>query len=62
MVAPRRYLEERADGRGFTEEDIEDEAGILIAPHDTVLWQAWRGGVSLLGVDLPRSARPSLLE
>ncbi len=62
MVAPRQYLAERAKDRGFTEEDIEDEAGLLIAPHDTVLWQAWRGGVSLLGVDLPRNPRLGLLD
>lgn len=57
IVAPRQYLAERAGQKGFTEEDIEDAAGKLIAPYDTVLWQAWRGGVSLWGIELPPRRR-----
>jgi hypothetical protein len=58
LVAPRQYLFERSGNTGLTEEDIEKEAGKLIAPFETVLWQAWRGGVSLLDVE-PRSSRRS---
>lgn len=56
LVAPVSYLVERGGTSGFTEEDIEQEAGTLIAPHDTVMWQAWRGGVPLLDVE-PRVPR-----
>ncbi|WP_237481873.1 hypothetical protein [Lichenibacterium dinghuense] len=56
MVAPVSYLIERGGNSGFTEDDIEQEAGTLIAPHDTVMWQALRGGVPLLDVE-PRSPR-----
>ncbi len=52
IVAPRQYLFERAKSEGLTEEDLEEEAGKLIAPYETVLWQAWRGGVSLWDVEL----------
>jgi hypothetical protein len=52
IVAPRQYLFERAGTAGLTEEDIEEEAGKLMAPYETVLWQAWRGGVSLWDVEL----------
>jgi hypothetical protein len=54
MVAPVDYLVERAGASGFTDDDIEEEAGKLIAPHDTVMWQAWRGRIPLLGVE-PRA-------
>ena len=47
-----RYLFERAGSVGLTEEDLEEEAGKLIAPYETVLWQAWRGGVSLWDIEL----------
>lgn len=56
MVAPVSYLFERGGTSGFTEDDIEQEAGKLIAPHDTVMWQAWRAGVPLLDVE-PRVPR-----
>ena len=56
LVAPVSYLFERGEASGFTEDDIEQEAGTLIAPHDTVMWQAWRAGVSLLDVE-PRVPR-----
>jgi len=57
MVAPREYLAERGRHRGFTEEDIEEEAGKLIAPYETVLWQAWRAGTTFWDVELPNSRR-----
>jgi hypothetical protein len=56
ILAPRQYLFERAGNSSLTEEDIEKEAGKLMAPYDTVLWQAWRGGVSLWDVE-PRTPR-----
>lgn len=56
LVAPVSYLKERAGETGFTEDDIEVEAGTLIAPHDTVLWQAWRAGVPLPDVE-PRAPK-----
>ncbi|MFZ0210503.1 MAG: hypothetical protein WAL59_31100 [Roseiarcus sp.] len=58
LVAPRSYLFERGGKAGFTEEDIEEVAGDLVAPHDTVYWQALRGGVPLLDVE-PRQPRQS---
>ena len=60
IAAPRSYLFERGEKTGFTEEDIEDEAGRLIAPAETVLWQAWRAGVPLLGVYTPQQQPNSL--
>jgi len=59
MLAPRVYLQERANRYGFTADDIEEQASILICPYDTVLWQASRAGIPLRGVDLPTSHRPT---
>jgi hypothetical protein len=56
-LAPRDYLIERFGRLGLTEEDLEIEAGKLIAPYETVLWQAWRGGVSLWDAELPTPRR-----
>jgi hypothetical protein len=58
LLAPRSYLLERGGKLGFTDEDIEEVAGDLKAPHDTIYWQALRGGVPLLGVE-PRQPRQS---
>jgi hypothetical protein len=57
MLAPQDYLRERAGRWGFTSEDIEDAAGDLIAPFQTVQWQAYRAGVDLWDVDLSRPPR-----
>jgi len=57
MVAPQQYLLARARDGAFTEEDIEEEAGRLIAPYDTVMWQAQRAGVELWGVERPTQRR-----
>ena len=57
MVAPRHYLYERAGRAGFNAEDLQEEAGRLVAPYETVMWQAWRGGVSLWDLELPTSRR-----
>jgi hypothetical protein len=57
MVAPRAYLQDLGYDTGFTEEDIEDQAHYLIAPQETVKWQAWRAGVPLLGVDMQTAPR-----
>jgi hypothetical protein len=57
IVAPQSYLLERGEKSGFTDEDIEEEAGKLVVPYATVLWQAWRAGVPLLGVDTPLQER-----
>jgi hypothetical protein len=59
MVAPRQYMVERWGKIGLTEEDIEKEAGKLIAPYETVLWQAWRAGVARVDVE-PRSSYRNL--
>jgi hypothetical protein len=61
LVAPQEFLKERAGEYGFTSDNIEDMAGNLIAPYETVLWQSFRAGIRLRGVDLPINRQPRLL-
>lgn len=60
MLAPQEVLIERAHQRGFTSDDLEEEASDLIAPYETVLWQAWRANIPLVGVELPPPRRAGL--
>jgi hypothetical protein len=53
MVAPQEVLRDLADKKGFSGDQIEEQAGKLIAPFDAVLWQALRAGVELYDVELP---------
>jgi hypothetical protein len=61
MLAPQQLLIERANGRGFTADDLEAQASRLISPYDTVLWQSVRAGIPLWDVDLPAPKRVALI-
>lgn len=60
MLAPQEVLRIRARDRELTSDELEAEASELIAPYDTVLWQAWRANIPLVGVDLPPPRRAGL--
>jgi hypothetical protein len=53
LLAPQRYLQDRAPPHGFTSDNIERIAGDLVCPYETVMWQAFRAGVPLRGIELP---------
>jgi hypothetical protein len=53
LIAPHEYLHERAPKHGFTSDQIEDIAGKLICPYETVVWQAYHAGIPLRGIELP---------
>ena len=61
LLAPRAYLQNRAPRHGFTSDQIEDIAGELICPYETVLWQAHHAGIPLRGVDLPPPQYPEIV-
>lgn len=61
LLAPRIYLENRAPKHGFTSDQIEDIAGELICPYETVVWQAHHAGIPLRGVELPPPQYPAIV-
>jgi hypothetical protein len=61
LLAPRAYLQGRAPTRGFTSDQIEDIAGELICPYETVVWQAHHAEIPLRGVELPPPQYPAIV-
>jgi hypothetical protein len=60
LLAPREYLQSRAPKHGFTSDQIEDLAGELICPFETVARQAYHAKIPLRGVELPVLQQPSI--
>jgi hypothetical protein len=61
LLAPRYYLQGRAPRHGFTPDQIEDIAGELICPYETVVWQAYHAGIPLRGIELPAPQNPEIV-
>jgi len=61
LLAPRDYLREVSPKHGLVSDDIEDIAGDLICPYETVLWQAYHASIPLRGIDLPAPQFPSIV-
>jgi hypothetical protein len=61
LLAPREYLRGRAPPHGFTSDQIQDMAGELICPFETVVWQAHHAGIPLRGVGLPAPEHPAIV-
>ena len=61
MVAPREALLARANRNGFDDEYLQDLAGEFICPYETVMWQAWRAGIPLRGINMMRPQRALVL-
>ena len=61
LLAPRVYLQNRAPRHGFTPDQIEDVAGDLVCPYETVVWQAYHAGIPLRVVELPAPQFPAIV-
>jgi hypothetical protein len=61
MVAPRQALLARAPREGFDDDDLLFWAGEFVCPYETIKWQAYRAGIPLRGVELPRPYRAPIL-
>jgi hypothetical protein len=61
LLAPSVYLRRRAPQHGFTSDQIEDIAGELICPYEAVVWQAYRAGIPLRGMEPPAPQHPAIV-
>ena len=57
MLAPKKALCGLASRNGFDSDDLEDIASDFICPYPTVMWQAYRAGIPLRGIELPFGGR-----
>ncbi len=53
LLAPQNHLLEIAPRHGFDDEDLEALASEFICPYSTVMWQAYRAGIPLRGIEIP---------
>lgn len=61
LLAPQQYLQGRAPSHGFTSDGIEQIAGDLVCPYETVVWQAFHARVPLRGIELPAPQHPMIV-
>lgn len=61
LLAPQSMLAQNAPKYGLDSDDIQSIASMLVCPYDTVMWQAYRAGVPLRGINLQKNLRPDVI-
>ena len=57
MLAPQHALLARATHIGFDDDDLLELASEFFCPYQTVMWQSYRAGIPLRGIEIPRMNR-----
>lgn len=61
MLAPQSALLARATHSGFDDDDLWNLASEFFCPYQTVMWQSYRAGIPLRGIEIPRMNRGQVM-